>query len=129
MNLETKVRETIQKYGMLTHGDGVLVAVSGGADSVVLLHLLSGLKEELGLRLEVAHLQHGIRGEEAREDALFVANMAERLALPFHLRDIDLPKMRSEKGKGNIEAMAREERYRFFVATAEEHGIHKVATA
>ncbi len=129
MNLETKVRETIQKYGMLTHGDGVLVAVSGGADSVVLLHLLSGLKEELGLRLEVAHLQHGIRGEEAREDALFVANMAERLALPFHLRDVDLPKMRSEKGKGNIEAMAREERYRFFVATAEEHGIHKVATA
>jgi len=127
--LQSKVRETIQKYQMFSSGDRVLVAVSGGPDSVALLRLLSGLKEELGLRLEVAHLQHGIRGEEGREDALFVARMAEHLALPFHLREMDLPRMKSQKGKGNLEAMGRDERYRFFTALAEERGIRKVATA
>lgn len=129
MNLEAKVRETIQKYNMLSYGEGVLVAVSGGPDSVALLHLLCGLREESGLRLEVAHLQHGMRGEEARQDAKFVADITERLALPFHLKDVDLPEMRAERGKGNLEAMAREERYRFFVAVAEERGIQRVATA
>ncbi len=129
MNLQAKVKDTIQKYNMLTYGDAVIVAVSGGPDSVALLHLLSPLKEELSLRLEVAHLQHGIRGEEARQDALFVADMAERLNLPFHLKEVNLPGMRAERGKGNLEAMAREERYRFLVAVAEEHGVHRVATA
>lgn len=129
VDLEERVRETVRKYEMFSHGDGILLGVSGGADSVALLHLLFRLKEELGLCLEVAHLQHGIRGEEARQDALFVANMAERLALPFHFRDVDLPRMRSEKGKGNLEEMAREERYRFFVTTAQRRGIRRVATA
>ena len=129
MTFKARVKETIQKYGMFSSGDGVLVAVSGGPDSVALLHLLSGLKEELGLRLEVAHLQHGIRGEDARQDALFVARMAEKLALPFHIKNVDLPGMRREKGKGNLEAMAREERYRFFVTAAEERAICRVATA
>ena len=96
---------------------------------MALLHLLSGLKGELGLSLEMAHLQHGIRGAEGRQDALFVAGLAERLALPFHLREVDLPRTRAERGKGNIEAMGRDERYRFFAALAEERGIQKVATA
>ena len=129
MALGTKVRDTIHKYKMLANGDGLLVAVSGGSDSVALIHLLSGLKGELGLRLEMAHLQHGIRGEEARQDALFVADLAARLSIPLHLKNIDLPGMRSEHGKGNLEAMAREERYRFFVATAEKHNLGKIATA
>lgn len=127
--LETKLRATIQKYRMLSHEDGLLVAVSGGPDSVALLHLLSESRSDLGLRLAVAHLEHGIRGDEAREDARFVAGMAERLGLPFYLRHVDLPKMKAEKGSGNLEAMAREERYRFFAATAAELGVQKVATA
>ena len=129
MDLRSKVRETVRKYNMFASGEKVLVAVSGGPDSVALLHLLVGLKEELGLHLEVAHLQHGIRGEEGRKDGLFVAGIAEKLALPFHLRDVDLPAMKSQKGKGNIEAMGREERYRFFAGLAEERNIQKVATA
>ena len=76
---------------MITQGDDLLVAVSGGPDSVALLHLLFGLREELELRLEVAHLQHGIRGVEAQEDARFVAELAEKLGLPFHLKEVDLP--------------------------------------
>lgn len=129
MTLESRVRETIQKYGMLSGGEGVIVAVSGGADSVALLFLLHGISAELGLRLEVAHLQHGLRGEEARQDALFVARLAEKLSLPFHVKEIKLRAIKAGKGKGNLEAMGREERYRFFWSLAEERGMQKVATA
>lgn len=128
MDIQDKVRETLQKHEMLQEGDGVLVAVSGGPDSIALLHLLVELREERSLRLEVAHLHHGIRGEEARRDALFVADLAKTLELPFHLKEINLAEVKSEKGKGNLEAMAREERYHFFGALAEERGISKVAT-
>jgi tRNA(Ile)-lysidine synthase len=127
VRLETQVKQTIQKYRMLSRGDGVLAAVSGGPDSVVLLRLLWNLKEELNLRLEVAHLQHGIRGEEAREDARFVAEMAERLALPFHLKEMELPKIKSGRGKGNLEEMAREARRDYFAAVAGQRDIRKVA--
>jgi len=129
MDLAAKVRETIQKYCLVSYDDRLLVAVSGGPDSVALLHLLVDLREELRLHLAVAHLQHGIRGEEARQDALFVAGMAQGLALPFYLGEVELLRLRSERGKGNLEAMAREERYRFLGAIAEENGIAKVATA
>ena len=114
---------------MVSSGDRVLIAVSGGPDSVALLHLLAELKEELGLCLEVAHLQHGIRGEEAREDAWFVREIAERLGLRCHINEVALPKIRAERGKGNLEAMARDARYRFFAEVAKERGIQKVATA
>ncbi|MBI2539512.1 MAG: tRNA lysidine(34) synthetase TilS [Deltaproteobacteria bacterium] len=128
MDLRSKVRETIFKYKMFSSGERVLVAVSGGPDSVALLHLLHDLQEEIGLRLEVAHLQHGIRGEEGREDALFVACIAAKLALPFHLKDLDLPGMRAQRGRGNLEAMGREERYGYFAALAEARDIQKIAT-
>lgn len=129
MKLQSKVRETIQKYKMFSAGDRVLVAVSGGPDSVALLHLLYALKGELKLHLEVAHLQHGIRGEEGRGDALFVAKIAAKLELPFHLREVDIPGVKSAKGKGNLEAIGRDERYHFFAVLAEQRGIQRVATA
>ncbi|MBI4525551.1 MAG: tRNA lysidine(34) synthetase TilS [Deltaproteobacteria bacterium] len=125
--LENSVKETIRKHSMLAYGDGVLAAVSGGPDSVALLHILVNLRTEWGLRLEVTHLQHGIRGEDARDDAALVAELANKLSLPFHLKEIDLPRIRLAQGKGNLEAMAREERYRFFAAVAEQHGLQKVA--
>jgi tRNA(Ile)-lysidine synthase len=121
------VKQTIQKYCMLSPGDGVLVAVSGGPDSVALLHVLCKLKNEFDLRLEVAHLQHGIRGEEARDDARFVAAMADGLSLPFHLKELELPRIKAEKGKGNLEEMAREARRDFFAAVAAQRGMRKVA--
>ena len=79
MEILRKVTESIKRHRLLSNGEAVLVAVSGGPDSVALLHILNGLREELGFHLEVAHLHHGIRGEEAKEDARFVAAMAERL--------------------------------------------------
>src|SRR5215510_11381363 len=129
MTLQDQVKKTIEKHQMIAPGDDLLVAVSGGPDSVTLLHLLSGLREDLRLRLEVAHLQHGIRGAEAQEDARFVAEMAEKLGLPFHLKEINLRQIKSALGKGNLEALARAERYRFFAALARERKLGKIATA
>jgi tRNA(Ile)-lysidine synthase len=129
VEINGEVLTFIQRHKLLAHGDRALVAVSGGPDSVALLHLLCDLREELDLRLEVAHLQHGIRGAEAQEDARFVAELAERLGLPFHLKEIDLPGIKFAAGKGNVEALARAERYRFFAAAAREHNLGKIATA
>jgi tRNA(Ile)-lysidine synthase len=129
MDLLGKVSQFIKRQEMLSGGDCVLVAVSGGPDSVALLHLLYDLREELELRLEVAHLQHGIRGAEAQEDARFVAELAEKLRLPFHLKEVNLYQIKSAAGKGNLEALARAERYRFFAAVARERKLGKIATA
>lgn len=123
------IKTTIRRDNLLSPSDRLLVAVSGGPDSVALLHVLHELRDELGLALEVAHLQHGIRGDEAEEDARFVADLAKKLAVPFHLRQINLPKIKLKAGKGNLEALARAERYRFFADIAVERSIHKVATA
>jgi tRNA(Ile)-lysidine synthase len=83
----------------------------------------------LGLHLEVAHLQHGIRGEEASEDGRFVASLAQSLGLPFHLKKVNILGIKAAAGKGNVEALARQERYRFFLALAQERKINKIATA
>ncbi len=114
---------------MLCRGDRILVAVSGGPDSVALLRLLFDLREELDLHLEVAHLQHGIRGVEACEDGRFVARLAEKLGLPFYLKEVSMPAIRTAAGKGNLEALARDERYRFFGELVCRYGLTKVATA
>jgi tRNA(Ile)-lysidine synthase len=129
MVLVEKVTAMIRCCGLLSDGERVLVAVSGGPDSVALLHVLCELRDELRLELEVAHLQHGIRGEEAKEDARFVLKLADKLGLPIHLREIDLPQMKSETGKGNLEALARTERYRFFFEVARAQELQKIATA
>ena len=129
MAIGRDLRNLAIRCSLLSPGDGVLVAVSGGPDSMALLHLLCELREEFKLSLEVAHLQHGIRGEEAKEDAEFVAAMAEKLSLPFHLKEVDLPRMKSDAGKGNLEALARVERYRFFAEMVKDRRLGKVATA
>jgi tRNA(Ile)-lysidine synthase len=129
MVLERKVQESLGKFEILISGDRVLVAVSGGADSVALLHLLYALRDDLRVHLEVAHLQHGIRGEEAREDARFVAALADQLNLPFHLKEMNLLQIKAVAGKGNLEALAREERYRFFADIARQRRLAKIATA
>jgi tRNA(Ile)-lysidine synthase len=79
-------------------GDRVLVAVSGGPDSVALLHLLMRLRPVLKLDLGVAHYDHGLRGEDSRGDAGFVADLARGLGLPVHL------------GRGDIRALAQTEK-------------------
>jgi tRNA(Ile)-lysidine synthase len=127
--IEPKLKQFLSKEHLLSKGDRVLVAVSGGPDSVALLHLLLDLRDELSLHLEVAHLQHGIRGKEAQEDARFVGGLARQLQLPFHLKEVNLPRLKAAAGKGNLEALGRSERYRFFATVARERNLDKIATA
>jgi tRNA(Ile)-lysidine synthase len=129
VTIEGEILAFIREHKLLFARDRVLIAVSGGPDSVALLHLLSELRRELNFHLEVAHLQHGIRGEEAQEDARFVAALAEKLQLPFHVKEVNLPQMKSAAGKGNVEALARGERYRFFTTVARERELGKIVTA
>jgi tRNA(Ile)-lysidine synthase len=129
MNLYLKVGAFSRQHQLLARGDGVLVAVSGGPDSLALLQLLYNLKKEFSLSLEVAHMEHGMRGEEAKHDARFVQDWAERLALPFHIKEVSIPRLRSHIGGGNLEEMARLERYRFFADVAARRNLKKIATA
>jgi tRNA(Ile)-lysidine synthase len=99
----------------------VVVAVSGGGDSVGLLRALVELQSEFDLRLSVAHLDHGTRGEEGREDARFVADLAGRLGLPF-----DLGHWRSTRS-GHFEADARKARYEWLIDVAKARNSSNLA--
>ena len=95
----SQVKLLITKHQCFVPCDRVLVAVSGGPDSVALLRLLVELRDELGLHLEVAHLQHGIRGAEAKEDARFVGALADKFGLTFHLKEVTCRRFAPRRGK------------------------------
>jgi len=112
-----KVRRTIEKYRMLRRGDHVVVAVSGGIDSITLLHVLCQLKEEWELKLTVAHLDHRMRpGSE--EDARFVSDYAKSLGVPCVQEAIDVPAY-ARRGGLSLEEAARRLRYEFLRRTAQ----------
>lgn len=110
--LEQRVLEFFQRECPLRSDDGLLVAVSGGPDSIALLYMLLAVRDTLGIRLEVAHIDHGMRGQEGVADAAFVAELAEKEGLTLHGRTVDIPALHEEEG-GSMEALARRERYRF----------------
>ncbi len=126
LDMLNKVRKTIRKYGMLHGGDRVLVAVSGGVDSVALLHVLLELRKEYGIELLVCHLNHGLRGEESLRDERFVGTLAGRLGLPFLTRSLDAASVSGMEGEG-LQEVARRLRYRFYEEVAEEEGGQSVA--
>jgi tRNA(Ile)-lysidine synthase len=104
----------------------VVVAVSGGADSVALLRILHGLEENRPRQLIVAHFNHRLR-PGAEDDARFVADLARRVELPFELGQADVAALADEKGDG-IEEAARDARYKFLEQVADSHRAHFVAT-
>ncbi|MCX5677616.1 MAG: tRNA lysidine(34) synthetase TilS [Candidatus Omnitrophica bacterium] len=112
-NLIEQVLKTIRNYELLKPGDAVLVACSGGPDSVFLLHALVRLKNKLKLKkVAVCNLDHGLRGKESRADSLFVKKMAKELGLEFIHKKVNL---KSAGLKGiSTEELARAERYKFF---------------
>ena len=104
-----RVVHTVERYRMLATGDRIGVAVSGGADSVCLLHLLVELTARWQLGLSVLHVNHNLRGDASRGDAEFVRSLAASFNLPFTLYDLDL----SNAG-GNLEQSARNGRLACF---------------
>lgn len=91
-------------------GRRLLVALSGGADSVALLCMLTEARKELGIDLHAAHVNHCIRGEESQADAVFCRVLCEELRIPLHIEEIDVPSAACESGEG-IETAARRLRY------------------
>jgi tRNA(Ile)-lysidine synthase len=98
------VLKVCRERSLVRQGDRILVAVSGGPDSTALLHILNDLKSMLGIELAVAHFHHGLRGETADRDALFVKNLSGDLELPFIMEYGDAPAYQKESGFSRQEA-------------------------
>ena len=125
--LLTTVKETIRKYHMLRSGDRVLVAVSGGPDSVCLLSLLHALSKELDLSLHVAHLDHMFRGAESAGEASFVADLAKDLGIPATIEHFNVPAFCRERGLSPQEG-ARAVRYGLLQQIAHDTDAARIAT-
>jgi tRNA(Ile)-lysidine synthase len=120
--------EHIESQELLDPRDHVVIGVSGGADSMALLHGLHGLNEACGfqLRLQIAHVNHLLRGPESDEDAAFVQTAAARLGLPCTVTRLPV-RTPAEASEGSIEEVARRHRYEFFQSVCEQNGAGVVA--
>ena len=127
VRVRRKVLAAIGEHALFGAGDTVIVAVSGGADSVALLDILASL-EELCLTLVVAHLNHSLRGAESDGDEAFVRELAARYGLPCEVERADVKGM-SRARKLSLEEAGRTARHRFLLGLAERYGAHAVALA
>lgn len=110
-----KVKSTLEKYGVSLSGKNVIVALSGGADSMTLMNVLFGLSREIGFTLSAAHVNHGIRGEKADSDERFVVAECEKLGVPLSVHHADVPALAAKKSIG-LEECGRRVRYDFFAS-------------
>lgn len=116
MDFEEKVRQTIDSYSMIDknrESTAVIVGVSGGADSMSLLTALYSLKDEYSLSITAAHVNHGLRGAEAKRDEDFVVHYCEQIGVECRVLHADVPRLAAERGL-SFEACGREVRYDFF---------------
>ena len=122
-----EVLRDCERCGLLSRGDSVIAALSGGADSVALLHFLISIKEKYQLKVSAAHLNHGIRGAEAAGDELFCKLLCRAWQVELFVRHADVPALARQRGISE-ELCGREERYAFFEELAREKRA-KIATA
>jgi tRNA(Ile)-lysidine synthase len=121
-----RVLDFIREHHLISPRSSVVVAVSGGADSVCLIHVLDRLKETLGITLHVAHLDHQLRGAESRDDARYVADLARSLGIPATIEPGQVKEYQTEH-KTSLEEAAREVRYNFLAQVARSVGAGEVA--
>ena len=125
--LEEKVLNTINKYNMIQSGDGIVIGVSGGPDSMTLLNILNNLKEKLNIKLYVAHINHSIR-KEADEETEYVKDFCKKIDVEFFAKKVKVEEIAKELKIGTEEA-GRNIRYEFFEEVAHTVGANKIATA
>ena len=122
------IADFCQEYDMLPRGASVMACVSGGADSMCLLHVLTLLAPELGLSVSAAHFNHSLRGAESDGDERFVRDYCAGRGIPLYVGSGDVRTAARDSRRG-LEETARRLRYEFFENTAREQGIEKIATA
>ena len=126
--LRQQVLETIKKYKLINYGDGIVVGISGGYDSVCLLHILFSISGELNLTLYPVHINHMLRGQEALRDENFVESFCSSLGLDLHTEKIDVAK-KSKNDKISLEEAGRNVRYEVFNRVVKEKSANSIAVA
>ena len=129
--MKEKVLETIKKYNMIENGEKVVLAVSGGPDSICMLDILNDIKNDetidINLEIVVAHVNHMIR-KEAEEDEKYVKKYCEEKQIEFYSKSIDVQKM-ANNNKIGLEEAGRKARYDFFDEILEKTNAQKIAIA
>lgn len=125
--MKEKVLKTIKKYNLIEKGDSIVIGVSGGPDSISLLNILNELKNEIGFKIYVAHINHMIR-EEADSETKYVQEFCKKLQIECFTERIDVIKIANELKKGTEET-GRSLRYKFFDEILQKTNSNKIATA
>lgn len=125
--IEGQVLETIEKYNMLEKGDKIVVGVSGGPDSMTLLHILQKLKEKYSLEIFVAHINHMIR-ENAKIDEKYVEDYCKKNNIQCYIKRADVV-AKAQIDKNGVEEAGREVRYNFFDEVLKKTNSNKIAIA
>ena len=128
MDFSGRIREFVMQHELIEKNDGIVVGVSGGADSVCLLLCLSELRKHFNLKLKAVHINHMIRGEEADRDQSFVEELCRELGVDEISVRINVPQLAKEKHLTEEEA-GRNARYQTFKEVMEDSGFQKIAVA
>ena len=125
--LKEEVLKTIETYNLIEKNDKIVIGVSGGPDSICLLHVLYGLKEKLGIEIVVAHVNHMLR-EVADLETEYVQNFCKKLGIECYVKKADILEISKTQKKGT-EEVGRKVRYDFFDEVAKKTNSNKIATA
>lgn len=121
-----EIKKTIKEYKLINYGDKIVIGVSGGPDSVCLLHILHSLKKEFGLKLIVAHVNYKSRGKDSDRDEKHVSKLAQKFGLKIYIKRLPITKCGK---KENIEEKFRKIRYDFFEKILKKEKADKIAVA
>ena len=125
--LKEEVLKTIETYNLIEMNDKIVIGVSGGPDSICLLHVLYGLKEKLGIEIVVAHVNHMLR-DVADLETEYVQNFCKKLGIQCYVKKADILEISKTQKKGT-EEVGRQIRYDFFDEVAKKTNSNKIATA
>ena len=123
-----KVEKYMEQYHMIKRGDRIVLGVSGGADSISLFFVMVGLCKKYNIDIVVVHVNHGIRGEDAKRDEEYVQRLCERHGVPFECVRVNIRELAKQEKMSEEEA-GRKVRYEAFANVAKKYGCNKIAVA
>lgn len=126
--MKEKVLSFIKRKNLIKRNDRILVALSGGPDSVCLLKVLYDLRDTLEIEVAAAHVNHMLRGQDAENDEVFTKNLCDKLNIEYYCKKVDIDSI-SKKNSISHELAGRQERYKFFEELSSEKGFNKIAVA